>query len=125
MDTMQFVALIITLSALLAYLNIRILKLPSTIGIMVLSLLLSLILLVIGSASPAAGLMKNLLVQIDFSDFLLDFMLGFLLFAGALHTDIKKLHKARGPIITYATVGILPKFRKRYLNVVKKADSYL
>jgi CPA1 family monovalent cation:H+ antiporter len=107
MDTMQFVSLIITLSALLAYLNIRILKLPSTIGIMVLSLLLSLILLVIGSASPAAGLMKNLLVQIDFSDFLLDFMLGFLLFAGALHTDIKKLHKARGPIITYATVGIL------------------
>jgi CPA1 family monovalent cation:H+ antiporter len=107
MDIMQFVSLIITLSALLAYLNIRILKLPSTIGIMVLSLLLSLILLVIGSASPAAGLMKNLLVQIDFSDFLLDFMLGFLLFAGALHTDIKKLHKARGPIITYATVGIL------------------
>jgi len=107
MDTMQFVSLIITLSALLAYLNIRILKLPSTIGIMVLSLLLSLILLVLGSASPAAGLMKNLLVQIDFSDFLLDFMLGFLLFAGALHTDIKKLHKARGPIITYATVGIL------------------
>jgi CPA1 family monovalent cation:H+ antiporter len=107
MDTMQFVSLIITLSALLAYLNIRILKLPSTIGIMVLSLLLSLILLVVGSASPAAGLMKNLLVQIDFSDFLLDFMLGFLLFAGALHTDIKKLHKARGPIITYATVGIL------------------
>ena len=107
MDTMQFVSLIITLSALLAYLNIRILKLPSTIGIMVLSLLLSVILLVIGSASPAAGLMKNLLVQIDFSDFLLDFMLGFLLFAGALHTDIKKLHKARGPIITYATVGIL------------------
>lgn len=107
MDTMKFVSLIITLSALLAYLNIRILKLPSTIGIMVLSLLLSLILLVVGSASPAAGLMKNLLVQIDFSDFLLDFMLGFLLFAGALHTDIKKLHKARGPIITYATVGIL------------------
>lgn len=107
MDTMQFISLIITLSALLAYLNIRILKLPSTIGIMVLSLLLSLILLGIGSASPAAGLMKNLLVQIDFSDFLLDFMLGFLLFAGALHTDIKKLHKARGPIITFATVGIL------------------
>lgn len=107
MDTMQFISLIITLSALLAYLNIRILKLPSTIGIMVLSLLLSLILLGIGSASPAAGLMKKLLVQIDFSDFLLDFMLGFLLFAGALHTDIKKLHKARGPIITFATVGIL------------------
>ena len=107
METLAFVSLIITISALLAYCNIRFLKLPSTIGIMVLSLLLSLVLLLIGSASPAAGLMKNLLVQIDFSDFLLDFMLGFLLFAGALHTDVKKLHKARGPIITYATVGIL------------------
>ena len=104
---MSFISLIITLSALLAYLNISFLKLPSTIGIMVLSLLLSLLLLLIGSASPAAGLMKNLLVHIDFSNFLLDFMLGFLLFAGALHTDIKKLHKARGPIITYATVGTL------------------
>jgi CPA1 family monovalent cation:H+ antiporter len=51
--------------------------------------------------------MKNLLVQIDFSDFLLDFMLGFLLFAGALHTDIKRLRKARSAIITYATIGIL------------------
>lgn len=107
MDILRLISIIITLSALLAYLNIRILKLPSTIGLMVLSLLLSLIVLLVGSASPVAGFMKDLLVQIDFSDFLLDFMLGFLLFAGALHTDIKKLRKARIPIITYATAGIL------------------
>lgn len=107
MDTLRLISLIITISAILAYLNIRFLKLPSTIGIMVLSLLLSLFLLILGSASPVAGFMKSLLVQIDFSDFLLDFMLGFLLFAGALHTDIKKLHKVKGPIITYATAGII------------------
>lgn len=107
MDTLRLISLIITLSALLAYLNIRFLKLPSTIGVMVLSLIVSLILLLVGSASPVAGFMKNLLVKIDFSDFLLDFMLGFLLFAGALHTDIKKLRTAKVPIITYATAGIL------------------
>ncbi len=107
MGSLRLISLIITLSALLAYLNIRFLKLPSTIGLMVLSLILSLILLLVGSASPVSEFMKTLLVQIDFSDFLLDFMLGFLLFAGALHTDIKNLHESRGPIITYATAGIL------------------
>ncbi len=107
MDSLTLFSLIISLSALLAYLNIRILKLPATIGVMVLSLLLSLVLLLLGSASPVGDYVKTALVQIDFSGFLLDFMLGFLLFAGALHTDINRLRKARGPIITYATVGTL------------------
>jgi len=104
---LQLFSIIISLSALLAYINIRYLKLPSTIGLMVLSLILSLMLLLFGSATPAPGYIKSLLEQIDFAEFLLDFMLGFLLFAGAMHTDIKKLSKARGPIITYATLGIL------------------
>jgi CPA1 family monovalent cation:H+ antiporter len=75
--------------------------------LMVLSLLLSLLLLLVASASTADELIKTLLVQLDFSGFLLDFMLGFLLFAGALHTDINRLRKSRGPIITFATLGIL------------------
>lgn len=107
MDTLKLISLIITLSAVLAYINIRFLKLPSTIGLMVLSLLLSLLLLLAGATSPIGGFVKNLMDQIDFSDFLLDFMLGFLLFAGALHTDIKKLRKSKWPILTYATAGIL------------------
>lgn len=107
MDTLRFISLIIALSALLAYFNIKVLKLPSTIGVMVLSLLLSLVFLLLGSVSPVAEDMKTLLVQLDFSEFLLDFMLGFLLFAGALHTDIKRLHRARRPIFIYATAGIL------------------
>lgn len=107
MDTLRLISLIIALSAILAYLNIRILKLPSTIGLMVLSLLLSLFLLLVGVTSPVGGFVKNLMIQVDFSEFLLDFMLGFLLFAGALHTNIKSLRKAKWPILTYATVGTL------------------
>ncbi|QPH38615.1 cation:proton antiporter [Pedobacter endophyticus] len=107
MDGIQLISLIIALSAGLAFINIRYLKLPSTIGIMVLSLLLSLVLLVVGASSSLGSFVKDMMAQIDFSGFLLDFMLGFLLFAGALHTDVKKLRKAKWPILTYATVGIL------------------
>lgn len=107
MDTLQLISFIITISALMAYLNIRYLKLPATIGLMVLSVLLSLVLLFIGYFSNAAEFMQQLLLKIDFSDFLLDFMLGFLLFAGALHTDINRLKNAKGPIITFATAGII------------------
>ncbi|MEJ7644790.1 MAG: sodium:proton antiporter [Chryseolinea sp.] len=107
METLKLFSIIVAISGLLAFLNIRFLKLPSTIGLMVLSLLLSLIIILIASASPVDEFFRELLVQLDFSDFLLDFMLGFLLFAGALHTDIRKLKRSRGPIITFATLGTL------------------
>lgn len=107
MEPLSLISLIIVLSAILAYINIRFLKLPSTIGVMVLSLFFSLIILLAGSATPLAGILKNILVKFDFSDFLLDFMLGFLLFAGALHTDLNRLRKSKGPILTFATVGII------------------
>jgi len=107
MGMLELISLIIVLSAALAYFNIRFLKLPSTIGLMILALVLSLFILMLGAISPLGGSMKNLVLQIDFSGFLLDFMLGFLLFAGALHTDVKKLRRAKWAIFIYATFGIL------------------
>ncbi len=93
---------------MLAFINIRFLRLPGTIGVMVLSLLLSLGILLAGSlGSPLVSVLREALEEIDFSDFLLDFMLGFLLFAGALHTDINKLRKSMLPIVVFATVGTL------------------
>ncbi|HEU4902500.1 MAG TPA: cation:proton antiporter, partial [Flavisolibacter sp.] len=106
MDILKLIAILVSLSAVLAYLNIRFLKLPSTIGLMVLSLLLSLLVLAAGTTA-FAGYLKTLLLRLDFSAFLLDFMLGFLLFAGALHTDVRRIRKARGPIYTFATLGTL------------------
>ncbi|RNI28425.1 sodium:proton antiporter [Rufibacter immobilis] len=108
MEPLQLFSLIIALSAVLAFINIKFIKLPATIGLMVLSLLLSLVILLAGSiTSPLVHFLRALLTQLDFSDFLLDFMLGFLLFAGALHTDVKKLRQSMVPILAFATVGTL------------------
>lgn len=107
MEFFQLIAGIIVLAALLAYLNVRFLKLPSAIGLMALSLILSLVVLLAGLALPVTDHLTSLLSQLNFADFLLDYMLGFLLFAGALHTDVGKLKRSRGPIITFATVGTL------------------
>ncbi len=95
------------MSGFMAYVNTRYLKLPTTIGLMVLSLIVSLLILIIASTTSIDEFFKELLIRLDFSGFLLDFMLGFLLFAGALHTDLKRLRKSRGPILTFATLGIL------------------
>lgn len=107
MEELKLFSIIITISGVLAYLNIRFLKMPATVGVMVLSLLLSLVIILAGSATAADEFLSNLLVELDFSGFLLDFMLGFLLFAGALHTDLQKLRKSKGPILAFASIGIL------------------
>jgi len=108
MNSIESISLIITLAAILAYINIKVLKLPSTIGLMVLALLLSLVILLTSSIAPAwTSFARVSLLQLNFSNLLLDFMLGFLLFAGALHTDIEKLRRARGPIIVFATIGTI------------------
>jgi len=108
MNSIESISIIITLAALLAYINIKFLKLPSTIGLMVLALLLSLVILLTSSIAPAwTSFARTSLIRLNFSDLLLDFMLGFLLFAGALHTDIEKLRRAKGPILVFATIGTL------------------
>jgi len=108
MNSIESISIIITLAALLAYINIKFLKLPSTIGLMVLALLLSLVILLTSSIAPAwTSFARTSLTRLNFSNLLLDFMLGFLLFAGALHTDIEKLRRAKGPIFVFATIGTL------------------
>jgi len=108
MNLIESLSLIITLAALLAYINIKVLKLPATIGLMVLALLLSLVILLTSSIAPTwTSFARSSLIQLNFSDLLLEFMLGFLLFAGALHTDIEKLRRAKGPIIVFATIGTI------------------
>lgn len=106
MPELQLIAIVITLGAIMAYLNERFLKLPVTISLMAMSLVLSVLVLLTGR-SVVGEWLKHLIEGINFSTFVLDFMLGFLLFAGGLHTDVNRLRKARWPIITYATIGVL------------------
>jgi CPA1 family monovalent cation:H+ antiporter len=108
MGTFDLIAVLIVLAALFSYVNIRFLKLPSTIGLMVLALAFSLAVVGLGAIFPAVGDEARAIVhQFDFGESLLHGMLGFLLFAGALHVDIGDLAYYKGPIALQATLGVL------------------
>lgn len=108
---MQFytiITIIISISALFAYINFRFIKLPVTIGIMVMSLLFSVMLVTIGHFIPSiSSNLISMIHSIDFHELLMNIMLSFLLFAGAIHINAKSLKKELIPVITLATVGIL------------------
>ncbi|MEP7231081.1 MAG: sodium:proton antiporter [Ginsengibacter sp.] len=108
MNILTVITLLIIVSATFSYLNQRIIKLPGTIGVMTISVVVSLVLLVIGKISDQkSGLIVSLANSIDFSKLLLDVMLGFLLFATALHFDYKKLKELKLAIITLSTAGVI------------------
>ena len=104
----QIIALLLTLTALMAYLNHRFLKLPQTIGLMVLALAFSLGLIGLAQVVPSVGdQARSVLDQIDFDAALLNSMLGFLLFAGALHVDMRRLWSQKWPVALLATLGVV------------------
>lgn len=114
MTDFQLAALLISLAALFGYLNHRLLRLPQTIGVMSLALIASLALLIFGAASAgsAAGggvlsALQGLLRQVDLRHLVLDVLLGFLLFAGALHVNLDDLLDRRLAITSFATVSLL------------------
>ncbi|MCL4110759.1 UNVERIFIED_CONTAM: hypothetical protein GTU68_009184 [Idotea baltica] len=51
--------------------------------------------------------LETMMQAIDFETVLLDVMLSFLLFAGAMHTNFDQLREQRYPILVFATVGVL------------------
>jgi CPA1 family monovalent cation:H+ antiporter len=108
MTLFHIIAILLTASAVFSYINHRFLKLPTTIGIMLVALSFSLLLNLLG---PFGIDIKNevtvMLDSIDFNETVLHGMLSFLLFAGALHVDLSELAKQRGVIITLATLGIV------------------
>lgn len=96
------------LSALLSFLNKKILKLPDTIGIMILAIILSGAMAMLSLARDGASTSVCMMVEdVNFKSFVLEFLLGFLLFAGAIHVNMKELFKAKVPILIYATLGVL------------------
>ncbi len=108
MQSYEIFVFIICLAALFSYINHRFIKWTPTIGIMALSLIASLILMAGSKFFPkeAAGLI-GVITAIDFHSLLMNGMLSFLLFAGAIHIDAKSLKKERMPVLILATVGIL------------------
>jgi monovalent cation:H+ antiporter, CPA1 family len=108
MDLLTVITVLIFISAAFSYFNQRFIKLPGTIGVMLIAIVVSLIVLLIGkTGDEKSNLITNLAHNIDFSSVLLNVMLGFLLFATALHFDYKKLKVLRLPIILLTTIGVL------------------
>ncbi|MGD8726787.1 MAG: sodium:proton antiporter [Gemmatimonadales bacterium] len=108
MDLFNVFALLTTFAAVFAWLNYRYLRLPTTIGLMVIALAFSLVLITVGSLGIAGGEgLVETLRTIDFDDTLLRGMLGALLFAGALHVDLGDLASRRWTIAVLATGGVV------------------
>ena len=105
---LDIAASVLVLTALLAWVNQRWLKLPATIGVMATSLLLSLALVALDAAGVAVGLHAReqaLIRSIDFSQLLMQGMLSLLLFAGALHVDLASLREYRWQVGVLAFFG--------------------
>lgn len=108
MDLFTLITLLIVASAVFAYVNTKLLKLPDAIGIMVCSLGFSVLLIALNSIYPdQLASVRQTVAEIDFEKALFDVMLSFLLFAGAFHTDSAKLRVERRSVMLFAFVGVL------------------
>ena len=102
-------AALISISALFAYINHRFIGLPTTIGVMIVAMLASLLVYLLSAfgLSDFENEAAELLGGIDFNQTLLNGMLSFLLFAGALHVSLSDLNKQRWIILSLATFGVV------------------
>ncbi len=101
-------SILIVVSAVFAYLNFRFLKLPPSIGLMLIALIASLGLVIVGNLYPSIlGDVTVLLESFDFSELLLGSMLSFMLFAGAIHINIEDLRKEKVSVIMFSTFSVV------------------
>lgn len=108
MELYYSLSVLIVLASFFAYFNVRFLKLPSTIGIMVIAMAVSILLVVFGNYFPGPlNRVSSLIAGFDFTQVLMGAMLNFLLFAGAIHINLKDLREQRTPIVVFSTLSVL------------------
>ena len=106
MSLIDTASILLTLAAVFGYINHRVFKLPTSIGILLIGLVLSALLLLFGNES--LRLKADVFVsEIDFNRTVMDVMLSFLLFAGALHVNLSDLRDQRRVVSILASVGLL------------------
>lgn len=103
------ISIIVILATLFSFLNKLVFKFPSTIGITLIAMLASLLLVFVVDPITGEPLkdMARVLGQIDLSDILMDGMLGFLLFAGAIHIDLSDLREEKFSIMIFSTLSVI------------------
>ncbi|WP_299069120.1 sodium:proton antiporter [uncultured Psychrobacter sp.] len=109
LSILEISAIFLSITALLSYVNHRFIGLPTTIGVMVISILLSIFAIFLGflGFDQLIDYEISLLEQLDFTEVLLDGMLSMLLFAGALHVNISDLRRYKLPIGILACIGTI------------------
>ena len=103
-------AILIVLSAVLGWINHRFLQLPSTVALTMMGALASVVVIGIDIVLPQSdlsGMVGRFLNDIDFHETLMNGMLSFLLFAGALHVDLDQLRRGRWQIAILSTIGVV------------------
>ena len=103
-------AILIVLSAVLGWVNHRYLKLPGTVAMTIMGALASLVVIGVDAVLPGSRVsdaVTGFLNDIDFHETLMNGMLSFLLFAGALHVDLEHLRKGRWQIGILSTIGVV------------------
>lgn len=108
MELFHVISAILALSAIFSYLNVRFLRFPSGIFLMLAGMAFSLVVLAIGGFSPefSEGV-KNTIGKLDFADALLNIMLSFMLFAAAMHVNLNVLKKVKWSVLSFASIGVL------------------
>ena len=108
MEVLELTTLLLILASAFSLINLRLLKLPMTIGLMILAIVLSLSVLGLGLIFPSfLEAATSLTKEFDFSDLLVNVMLPFLLFAGAISVNVHELVKDRLTILFLACFGVI------------------
>ncbi len=110
MTSLAFVAILLTLAAVFGFLNIRILRLPNSIGVLVLALATSLLTVRVDpviNGVPVREVAQHLLGLVDLPAALMQGVLSLLLFAGALHVDVEQLWRLKWNVLALAVLGTL------------------
>lgn len=110
LSAFDLAAILVVASALLGWLNHHFIKLPHVIGLTVMGALAAIVLTAVDAVVPGITLddwVTETLQQLNFTETLLQGMLSFLLFAGALHVDLDRLKVAWLPVLLLSTVGVL------------------
>ncbi|MGQ3683410.1 MAG: cation:proton antiporter [Candidatus Loosdrechtia sp.] len=109
MGIFNLIAILLSLAAIFSYINLRLIKLPTTIGIMLIAILTSVIIVILGFLGHGEIHEKAAyaLNRIDFNKTLMNGMLSFLLFAGALHVNLEDMARHKYIISILATAGIV------------------
>ena len=110
LSAFDIAAILVVASALLGWFNHHFLKLPHVIGLTVMGAPGAIGLTVADAFIPGVTLddwVADTLQQMNFTETLLQGMLSFLLFAGALHVDLDRLKVAWLPVLLLSTVGVM------------------